>query len=97
MSHPSMITVDYSAVRTQQNIMKDIFDGCWKAASQAGVDGIPYCPDVLLCNPPTLVHVHLAEKLQIPLQIWLVHDKNAFFSPKIISESRTEKSIYVII
>ena len=29
-----------------------------------------YYADVILCNPPVPIHVHLAEKLQIPLQIW---------------------------
>mmetsp|Transcript_183 Transcript_183/g.516 ORF Transcript_183/g.516 Transcript_183/m.516 type:complete len:829 (+) Transcript_183:137-2623(+) len=70
VKNPSMITTNYNEVRTQQNIMKEIFHGSWDAACKPGVDGTPYRPDVVLTNPPSLVHVHLAEALSIPCQVW---------------------------
>eukprot|EP01064_Diplonema_japonicum_P000624 TRINITY_DN103_c3_g1_i1.p1 TRINITY_DN103_c3_g1~~TRINITY_DN103_c3_g1_i1.p1 ORF type:complete len:2243 (+),score=448.40 TRINITY_DN103_c3_g1_i1:117-6845(+) len=62
VEHPSMITTNLEEIRAKRSMMSEIFSGCWNAAST-------WKPDVLIANPPTQVHVHIAEALHIPLQI----------------------------
>ena len=53
--------------------MDEVINGTWTACT-APSPSSPYStyqPDVIISNPPVLVHVHLAEKLCVPLQIWL--------------------------
>lgn len=69
VKNPSMITLDFNEIQEQQSIMEDIFHGCWGVAT-APRDGEVYHPDILICNPPILVHCQLAERLGIPLQLW---------------------------
>ena len=59
-------------VQQQTEIMDEIINGTWHActAPSPSAPSTPYQPDVILANPPVMVHVHLAEKLCVPLQIW---------------------------
>ena len=63
VEHPSMISVNLEELRDKRKMMLEIFRGCWSAVTNG------FLPEVLIANPPTQVHVHIAEALQIPLQI----------------------------
>jgi len=65
VNHPDMITVDPSEIKKNQRIMSKIYDSTWAAVTSPQ----GYKPDVLISNPPVNVHVHLMQKLQVPLYI----------------------------
>jgi hypothetical protein len=41
-----------------------------RGREEQGEGGREFYADVILCNPPVPIHVHLAERLHVPLQIW---------------------------
>jgi hypothetical protein len=67
-----MLSVSIDEVKEQQLIMEEIFNGTWDACTQpsSSTPHLPYQPDVIISNPPVMVHTTLAEKLCVPLQIW---------------------------
>jgi hypothetical protein len=79
---PSMGAVVRGEIATQQKAMYEILNGCWRSCYESG-DGIdpvgsgcsgdsdekPFLAHAIIANPPSLAHVHCAEKLGIPLHI----------------------------
>eukprot|EP01006_Ploeotia_vitrea_P051690 TRINITY_DN67589_c1_g1_i1.p1 TRINITY_DN67589_c1_g1~~TRINITY_DN67589_c1_g1_i1.p1 ORF type:complete len:688 (-),score=58.50 TRINITY_DN67589_c1_g1_i1:131-1915(-) len=71
VEHPDMITTNVEEIKKHRATLKAIFASCWKACTAVeGSETEEYHPDVLVSNPPVQVHVHIAEKLQIPVQIY---------------------------
>jgi hypothetical protein len=64
-----MVTLNAKDISMQTRNMSAIIDGSWRACITPGPNG-EYRPDVIVCNPPLPTHIHLAEKLHVPLQIW---------------------------
>jgi len=69
--HPDMISLSPFELKQQTNTLKEIFDSVWLACTTpTSLSGHNvYIPDIIISNPPVAVHVHVAEKLQVPLQI----------------------------
>eukprot|EP01064_Diplonema_japonicum_P006544 TRINITY_DN14391_c0_g1_i1.p1 TRINITY_DN14391_c0_g1~~TRINITY_DN14391_c0_g1_i1.p1 ORF type:complete len:2164 (+),score=284.35 TRINITY_DN14391_c0_g1_i1:37-6528(+) len=63
VEHPSMLTIHLEEVRAKRSMMTQVFQHAWTEAST-------WSSDVLISNPPVLVHAHIAEALHIPLQIF---------------------------
>eukprot|EP00850_Spirogloea_muscicola_P018644 SM000173S03013 [mRNA] locus=s173:96175:98924:- [translate_table: standard] len=66
-----------SEVNVQRKQLKAIINSTWDACTApdtvelgAKVDGAAFTADAILANPPTLGHIHIAEKLQIPLHVF---------------------------
>eukprot|EP00850_Spirogloea_muscicola_P019479 SM000191S05228 [mRNA] locus=s191:198646:201372:+ [translate_table: standard] len=66
-----------SEVNIQRKQLKAIINSTWDACTApdtvelgAKVDGASFTADAILANPPTLGHIHIAEKLQIPLHVF---------------------------
>ena len=66
--------------RRRQEI-QEILAGCWRSCVEAG-DGMgpappqhgnpgvrPFVADAIIANPPSFAHIHLAEKLGVPLHM----------------------------
>eukprot|EP01012_Entosiphon_sulcatum_P055986 TRINITY_DN7880_c0_g1_i1.p1 TRINITY_DN7880_c0_g1~~TRINITY_DN7880_c0_g1_i1.p1 ORF type:complete len:1057 (+),score=116.77 TRINITY_DN7880_c0_g1_i1:37-3171(+) len=66
--HPDMITLNPREIVEHRQVMESIFDSAWEACTTS-LDGTPYHPDVIIANPVTGVHIHIAEDLNVPLQI----------------------------
>eukprot|EP01087_Luapelamoeba_hula_P016106 TRINITY_DN4921_c0_g2_i1.p1 TRINITY_DN4921_c0_g2~~TRINITY_DN4921_c0_g2_i1.p1 ORF type:complete len:755 (-),score=90.41 TRINITY_DN4921_c0_g2_i1:29-2293(-) len=65
--HPDMITFDQKEIKANRKQMLQVFETSWIAAGHG--DPSTYYPDVIIANPPTQIHVHIANALQIPLHI----------------------------
>ena len=66
VENPDLLTIDAEKIRTHQEIMYSIFTSCWTACTTPS----GFVPDVLIANPPVQCHPHIAEKLQVPLQVY---------------------------
>eukprot|EP01065_Artemidia_motanka_P035873 TRINITY_DN43778_c0_g1_i1.p1 TRINITY_DN43778_c0_g1~~TRINITY_DN43778_c0_g1_i1.p1 ORF type:complete len:1232 (+),score=253.74 TRINITY_DN43778_c0_g1_i1:62-3757(+) len=62
VEHPNLISFNMAKIREQQSILYEIFLGADQACRT-------FCPDVMISNPPVIVHTHLAERYKVPLQI----------------------------
>jgi UDP:flavonoid glycosyltransferase YjiC (YdhE family) len=69
VNHPRMVTWKPEEIARQYAHLKEIVFSCWDACTKNEGSDVPYLPDVLISNPPATAHVHIAEKLQIPVQI----------------------------
>jgi hypothetical protein len=81
---PSMKAVTEGDIGRRRQEMSEIMEGCWRSCIEPG-DGIrqyvaghygtgdhsdqPFLADAIIANPPSFAHVHIAEKLGIPLHI----------------------------
>lgn len=80
---PSVDSVTSGEIAKRRREMKEILIGCWRSCFEAG-DGTgpamkagdgrqnrdtPFIADAIVANPPSSAHVHLAEKMGIPLHI----------------------------
>eukprot|EP01112_Ceratiomyxa_fruticulosa_P019037 TRINITY_DN6167_c0_g1_i1.p1 TRINITY_DN6167_c0_g1~~TRINITY_DN6167_c0_g1_i1.p1 ORF type:complete len:704 (-),score=129.97 TRINITY_DN6167_c0_g1_i1:139-2250(-) len=64
VNHPDMITIDPNEIKQSHDMMDEIYCSTWDACT-----GLDFTPDVIISNPPVHVHVHLMQRLQIPLYI----------------------------
>ncbi|KAH7232379.1 uncharacterized protein BKA55DRAFT_523577 [Fusarium redolens] len=72
---PSFETIMAGDVSRRRAAMAEMFDGFWRACIDA-TDGDqlwgtkePFVADAIIANPPSIMHVHCAEALGIPLHI----------------------------
>jgi hypothetical protein len=73
---PSYDAVRSGDVKIQRQNMANILDGCWKSCVESG-DGITrgvskpkhFVADAIISNPPSLAHIHCAERLGVPLHL----------------------------
>ncbi|KAM7219278.1 hypothetical protein V8F06_005314 [Rhypophila decipiens] len=77
---PGMDALKRGEITKRRKGIEEIVVGCWRSCIEAG-DGIsgvglapapggkPFVADAIIANPPSFAHVHVAEKLGIPLHI----------------------------
>ncbi|GAB7350066.1 hypothetical protein MBLNU459_g0735t1 [Dothideomycetes sp. NU459] len=78
---PSMETVRQGEIARRRKGMAEMFEGFWRACVNATDDEqdranirmmgdrSPFIADAIIANPPSFAHVHIAERLGIPLHI----------------------------
>eukprot|EP00026_Physarum_polycephalum_P004447 Phypoly_transcript_04466.p1 GENE.Phypoly_transcript_04466~~Phypoly_transcript_04466.p1 ORF type:complete len:692 (+),score=114.89 Phypoly_transcript_04466:68-2143(+) len=64
VNHPDMITLDPQEIAKKKETMSQIYHSTWDACTAHG-----FRAEVIISNPPVNVHVHLAQRLQVPLHI----------------------------
>ncbi|KAI8206162.1 Sterol 3-beta-glucosyltransferase UGT80B1 [Colletotrichum sp. SAR 10_65] len=79
---PSRESVKAGDIGQRRKEMAEIIDGCWRSCIEAG-DGMGervtaatvkdaddlFVADTIIANPPSMAHIHCAEKLGIPLHM----------------------------
>lgn len=79
---PSMESVRAGDIGKRRKEMSEMFEGTWRSCIEAG-DGLSgrrpaidvdntedlFIADVIIANPPSMGHIHCAEKLGIPLHM----------------------------
>lgn len=65
---PAFSTIRSGAIQRRRREMREIIDGCWKSCFESG-DGHPFVANAIIANPPSLAHIHCAQRLGIPLHI----------------------------
>ena len=78
---PTMQTIREGEVKRRRDGMAEMFDGMYRACVNATDDEkdvlnqkllgskAPFIADAIIANPPSMAHVHIAERLGIPLHI----------------------------
>ncbi|OJD29965.1 glycosyltransferase family 1 protein [Diplodia corticola] len=73
---PSMASVKAGDVRMRRREIAEMLYGAWRGCTEAGDgiedsndDDIPFVADAIIANPPSYAHIHIAEKLSVPLHI----------------------------
>lgn len=81
---PSMKAVTEGDISKRRKEIAEILEGCWRSCIEpgaglrkytAGVYGSddpserPFLADAIIANPPSFAHIHVAEKLGIPLHV----------------------------
>lgn len=79
---PSMETVRAGEIGRRRAAMYEMFQGMWRACvnitdDKAGAknsepgeeDGAPFIADAIIANPPSFAHIHIAERLGVPLHV----------------------------
>ena len=78
---PSMQTVREGEIQRRRSAMATMFEGFWRACvhttdnekDKANLklmgEKSPFIADAIIANPPSMAHVHIAEKLGVPLHI----------------------------
>ncbi|RNJ54859.1 hypothetical protein D7B24_009324 [Verticillium nonalfalfae] len=79
---PSRTSIKAGDVKRRRKEMWEIINGCWRSCIEAG-DGTGdpltatsvedpeelFLADLIIANPPSMAHIHCAEKLSIPLHM----------------------------
>ena len=78
---PSMQTVKEGEIAKRRKAMAEMFEGFWRACINATDDEhdvhnskligdkSPFVADAIIANPPSFAHVHIAERLGVPLHM----------------------------
>ncbi|OJD38994.1 glycosyltransferase family 1 protein [Diplodia corticola] len=78
---PSVETVKTGEIGRRRKSMYDMFNGMWRACINATddendrenvgmmADKNPFLADAIIANPPSFAHVHIAERLGVPLHM----------------------------
>ena len=82
---PNMKSLKAGDVGKRRKGMKEILEGCWKSCADAdevqGEEGEedqpseapmktkPFIANAIIANPPSFAHIHIAERLGIPLHL----------------------------
>ncbi|KAK4949172.1 hypothetical protein LTR66_014069, partial [Elasticomyces elasticus] len=78
---PSLETVKTGEIGRRRAAMAEMFDGFWRSCVNATDDEpdkanlkmmgtkFPFIADAIIANPPSFAHVHIAERLGIPLHM----------------------------
>uniref|UniRef100_A0A0G4GXN1 Uncharacterized protein n=1 Tax=Chromera velia CCMP2878 TaxID=1169474 RepID=A0A0G4GXN1_9ALVE len=68
---PGLMPRDPRDIPKKRQMMKEIMWSSWKAAVSPSIDdGTPFIANAIISNPPLGSHVHLAERLGIPLHVY---------------------------
>ncbi len=78
---PGLDTLKSGDITRRRQEIQEILAGCWRSCVEAG-DGLgpappqhgnpgvrPFVADAIIANPPSFAHIHLAEKLGVPLHM----------------------------
>lgn len=72
---PNMQTLREGEIGKRRASMAIMFEGFWKACitdndqDKSGINMSPFVADAIIANPPSMAHVHIAERLGVPLHI----------------------------
>lgn len=78
---PKVETIRQGEIARRRNQMAEMFEGFWRACTNSSDDEKnkqnkhlldnkgPFIADAIIANPPSFAHVHIAERLGIPLHI----------------------------
>lgn len=78
---PNLQTIREGEIQRRRASMKEMFEGMWRSCVNATDDETdaenqkmmfqksPFIADAIIANPPSMAHVHIAERLGIPLHI----------------------------
>ncbi|KAF2163684.1 glycosyltransferase family 1 protein [Zasmidium cellare ATCC 36951] len=78
---PSLQTIREGEIHRRRVAMGEMFEGMWRACTNTTDDDsdslnikmmgdkAPFVADAIIANPPSMAHVHIAERLGIPLHI----------------------------
>ncbi|KAL0263312.1 hypothetical protein SLS55_002292 [Diplodia seriata] len=73
---PSMASMKAGDVGMRRREIAEMLFGAWRGCTEAGDgiedpkdDDIPFVADAIIANPPSYAHIHIAEKLSVPLHI----------------------------
>ncbi|KAK4503799.1 hypothetical protein PRZ48_004714 [Zasmidium cellare] len=78
---PSLQTIREGEIHRRRVAMGEMFEGMWRACTNTTDDEndslnikmmgdrAPFVADAIIANPPSMAHVHIAERLGIPLHI----------------------------
>lgn len=68
---PSYESIKAGDLTKRREQMAEMFEGFWRACIEptSDDDDYPFIADAIIANPPSLAHVHCAEKLGIPLHL----------------------------
>jgi len=81
---PTMDTLKKGEVGRRRDQMAEMFEGFWRACINATDDEkdvsnlkmmgemSPFIADAIIANPPSFAHIHCAERLGIPLHLYVV-------------------------
>ena len=65
---PNIKTIRSGAIQKRRHEMKEIIHGCWRSCFESG-NALPFVADAIIANPPSLAHVHCAQRLGIPVHL----------------------------
>jgi UDP:flavonoid glycosyltransferase YjiC (YdhE family) len=78
---PSIETIKAGEIAKRREQMAEMFEGMWRACINASDDETnkgnmkmmgmkdPFVADAIIANPPSFAHIHIAERLGIPLHL----------------------------
>ncbi|KAK3666123.1 hypothetical protein LTR22_003129 [Elasticomyces elasticus] len=78
---PNLSTIREGEIQRRRTAMATMFDGFWRACINTSDDEkdlnnlkmmdekSPFIADAIIANPPSMAHVHIAEKLGVPLHM----------------------------
>lgn len=78
---PNLQTVREGEIQRRRSAMATMFEGFWRSCIQTTDDEkdkvnlkmtgekSPFIVDAIIANPPSMAHVHIAEKMGVPLHI----------------------------
>lgn len=78
---PNLQTVREGEIHKRRAAMGEMFEGMWRACTNATENEtntsnlkmmgstFPFVADAIIANPPSMAHVHIAERLGVPLHI----------------------------
>ncbi|KAL1629206.1 hypothetical protein SLS56_005541 [Neofusicoccum ribis] len=67
---PSLASMKAGDVGMRRKEIAEMLHGAWKGCTEAGdEDGVPFVADAIIANPPSYAHIHIAERLSIPLHL----------------------------
>lgn len=102
---PTMATVRNGDIVKRRQAMARSLRRCWKSCIDASdstsirdrryTDSRPFVADAIIANPPSLAHIHVAEKLGVPLHLMFAtpwSPTEAFPHPFVNIESSKAKS-----
>ncbi|KAK4229015.1 sterol 3-beta-glucosyltransferase [Podospora fimiseda] len=76
VKHPGLMpgfeAIKTGEIRKRRQGVEEILKGCWRSCIEpASGDGEekPFVADAIIANPPSFAHIHVAEKLGVPLHI----------------------------
>ena len=81
---PHLATIREGEIQRRRSAMAMMFEGFWRASTnirdgEEDVENLkmmdetdPFVADCIIANPPSMAHVHIAEKLGIPLHMMQV-------------------------
>ncbi|GME65336.1 glycosyltransferase family 1 protein [Neofusicoccum parvum] len=67
---PSLASMKAGDVGMRRKEIAEMLHGAWKGCTEAGdEDDVPFVADAIIANPPSYAHIHIAERLSIPLHL----------------------------